>query len=205
MFTGIIEEIGKIAQVKRSGKSLILSIKTKSILEDTKLGDSISVDGVCLTVTSIKNSVFTADVMPETYKISTLKTLKPNTYVNLERAARVDSRLGGHIVTGHIDTIAIIKKIKQSENAKLFELQIQNQEYEVSIKDSISINGISLTVQDISNNTITVSIIPHTVLETTLQYKTVNSIVNIEYDTLKKQKRISNSITMKYLEANGFL
>ena len=166
MFTGIIEETGKILTITEK----IVVIEADVVLKDTKIGDSIAVNGVCLTVTDLKNNSFSADISPETYKITALKELKTNSIVNLERAMAADGRFGGHIVSGHVDSIAKIISIeKQSEfyNIKI-ELNDSSSKYVVK-KGSITIDGISLTVAEIQNNIISIAIIPHTYENTNLK------------------------------------
>lgn len=208
MFTGIIEEVGKINTITQSE----VIIQANKILEDTKLGDSIAVNGVCLTVTDIKPDEFTADVSKETLKITTLSQLKQNDNVNLERALTLNSRLGGHIATGHIDTIAKIHSIIP-EN-EFFNLKISipsGYEKYIVKKGSITIHGISLTIAEIQNNIISVAIIPHTYNNTALKDLKANDNVNIEFDILAKyvEKNLSttnnSNITVDFLQRNGFV
>ena len=208
MFTGIIEETGKILTITEK----IVVIEADIVLKDTKIGDSIAVNGVCLTVTDLKNNSFSADISPETYKITALKELKTNSIVNLERAMAANGRFGGHIVSGHVDSIAKIISIeKQSEfyNIKI-ELNDSSSKYVVK-KGSITIDGISLTVAEIQNNIITLAIIPHTYENTNLKTHQKDDLVNIEVDILAKyiEKFLSTGdnksrIDMEFLQRNGF-
>ena len=206
MFTGIIEEIGKISSITKS----TITIKSKTVLEDAKLGDSIAVNGVCLTIVNLKKDEFTANISDETFKITNFSELKSGDFVNLERALSLSSRLGGHIVTGHIDTVGeIVSIINKNE---FYDLSIKfdkNFENYVVKKGSITINGISLTIAEI-NNTVSVAIIPHTFNNTILKTLKPKDSVNIEFDILAKyvEKNLStknNSITMNFLEENGFV
>ncbi len=208
MFTGIIEETGKILTITEK----IVVIEADIVLKDTKIGDSIAVNGVCLTVTDLKNNSFSADISPETYKITALKELKTNSIVNLERAMAANGRFGGHIVSGHVDSIAKIISIeKQSEfyNIKI-ELNDSSSKYVVK-KGSITIDGISLTVAEIQNNIITLAIIPHTYENTNLKTHQKDDLVNIEVDIFAKyiEKFLSTGdnksrIDMEFLQRNGF-
>lgn len=207
MFTGIIEEIGEISSITKS----TITIKSKTVLEDAKLGDSIAVNGVCLTIVNLKKDEFTANVSEETFKITNFSELKSGDFVNLERALSLSSRLGGHIVTGHIDTVGeIVSIINKNE---FYDLSIKfdkNFENYVVKKGSITINGISLTIAEINNNTVSVAIIPHTFNNTILKTLKPKDSVNIEFDILAKyvEKNLStknNSITMNFLEENGFV
>ncbi len=207
MFTGIIEEIGKISSITKS----TITIKSKTVLEDAKLGDSIAVNGVCLTIVNLKKDEFTANVSEETFKITNFSELKSGDFVNLERALSLSSRLGGHIVTGHIDTVGeIVSIINENEFYDLSVKFDKNFENYVVKKGSITINGISLTIADINNNSVSVAIIPHTFNNTILNTLKSKDSVNIEFDILAKyvEKNLStknNSITMNFLEENGFV
>lgn len=207
MFTGIIEEIGEISSITKS----TITIKSKTVLEDAKLGDSIAVNGVCLTIVNLKKDEFTANVSEETFKITNFSELKSGDFVNLERALSLSSRLGGHIVTGHIDTVGeIVSIINKNEFYDLSVKFDKNFENYVVKKGSITINGISLTIADINNNTVSVAIIPHTFNNTILNTLKSKDSVNIEFDILAKyvEKNLStknNSITMNFLEENGFV
>lgn len=215
MFTGIVEEIGIIQNVKRNNKSSILTIQGKKIFEDIHIGDSISVNGVCLTVTTFSNETFTADVMNETLSRSSLGNLKKGSYVNLERAMSVNSRFGGHIVSGHIDGTGKIIKIEKDDNAIWYTIAVEDNLMKYIVeKGSIAIDGISLTIAKVNEKNFSVSIIPHTAQETILSHRLVGDIVNIENDvigkyvenliTFEKSKKDESNITMDFLIKNGF-
>ncbi|SFJ72278.1 riboflavin synthase alpha chain [Terrisporobacter glycolicus] len=215
MFTGIIEEIGIIKNVKKNNKSSIITIQGKKIFEDISIGDSISVNGVCLTVTTFSNEIFTADVMNETLSRSSLSSLQNGSYVNLERAMSASGRFGGHIVSGHIDGTGKIIKIKRDDNAIWYTVTVEDNLIKYIVeKGSIAIDGISLTVANVNENSFSVSIIPHTSQETILSHRLVGDIVNIENDiigkyvekliTFEKNKKDESNITMDFLINNGF-
>ena len=208
MFTGIIEEVGKVSTI--TDEKIIISAQT--VLNGTKIGDSIAVNGVCLTVTKINTNSFEADISPETMKVTSLGNVKTGSAVNLERAMRADGRFGGHIVSGHIDGLGKGKSIlKENDFYKIsIELPIELTKYSVK-KGSISIDGISLTIADIKDNIITVAVIPHTFRNTNLQNLRIGDFVNIETDILGKyvEKFLSTSdnrtgISMEFLMDNGF-
>lgn len=199
MFTGIVEETGLIKSF--DGKKLVVEC-SKKILEETKIGDSIAIDGCCQTVVSLGINTFCADVSKETLKIT--KGFKSNEYVNLERALTPQSRMGGHIVQGHVDGVA--KYLGMSR----FELPSELAKY-VVYKGSITINGVSLTVADIVKNIFSVAIIPHTLENTTLKYLEPGDFANIETDILGRyvEKFLStpnnSNITENFLKENGFI
>ncbi|CAG9609825.1 riboflavin synthase [Pseudoneobacillus rhizosphaerae] len=217
MFTGIIEEIGSISNIKQTGESIIMTIDAKKILKDVQLGDSIAVNGVCLTVTSFSEKQFTVDVMPETVKATSLRALKRGSKVNLERAMAAGGRFGGHFVSGHADGLGVIKSKKPVDNAVYYEIEVSNDILQFIIyKGSITVDGTSLTVFGLSENSFTISLIPHTTSETIIGLKGTGDIVNIECDMLGKyidhflSKRFNGSpnrkttITSQFLEENGF-
>lgn len=212
MFTGIIEEIGVIKNIKRGTKSSILTIEGNVIFEDLKLGDSVAVNGVCLTVTTINKNTFTADVMFETLNRSSLGSLNIGSNVNLERAMSANGRFGGHIVSGHIDGTGKIINKKVVDNAVLYYVSADKKILNYIIeKGSIAIDGISLTIVDITNSYFSVSIIPHTLSNTILIQKNIGDIVNLENDCIGKYvKRFmsieekSSNITEEFLMKNGF-
>lgn len=215
MFTGIVEEMGKVDRIYIGGHSGKLRIKADKVLKGTIIGDSIAVNGVCLTVTDMDDNSFEADVMAETFKRSSLSMLKSGSYVNLERAMTPSGRMGGHIVSGHIDTTADIIEIRTDENAIWYTLKIEPEYLKYIVeKGSVAIDGTSLTVAYVDNKSFKVSIIPHTQSETIMQYKKAGDIVNIECDIIGKYvesllKFDNNStknkgITMDFLIENGF-
>ena len=187
MFTGIIEEIGSVKRVSVGGKSGSIEIAAKKVLEGTKVGDSIAVNGVCLTVTSLGSSSFTADVMAETLRRSSLDSLSLGNGVNLERAMAADGRFGGHLVSGHIDGTGTISKMQKEENAVWVHIQANSEILNLIVeKGSIAIDGISLTVAGVSDSEFSVSVIPHTAKETTLLSKKAGDTVNLENDIIGK-------------------
>lgn len=216
MFTGIIEETGTIRAITLSGNSGQIQISAKKILEGTNIGDSISVNGVCLTVISLRPDGFTADVMAETVRRSSFSDAGPGDRVNLERAMPADGRFGGHFVSGHIDGTGTIQSMEREENAVwvTVEAPVSILRYIVE-KGSIAIDGISLTVAYVDDEVFKVSVIPHTGEETTLLKKQPGDRVNLENDIIGKYvgKLMGfggadcgpeSGITMKFLEENGF-
>ncbi len=190
MFTGIVEELGQVKALSLHGNSGTLTIKAKKVLEGTKIGDSIAVNGVCLTVTSMKNNEFSADVMAETVRRSSLGSLQNGSYVNLERAMAADGRFGGHIVSGHIDGTGWIEFMKREENAVWVTIACGEKILDLIVeKGSICIDGISLTVASVTDRNFSVSVIPHTGEETTLLKKKAGDPVNLENDIVGKYIR----------------
>ncbi len=169
MFTGIVEEVGTIQNIQLSGSSGSLEIRAKKVLEGTRIGDSIAVNGVCLTVTGLRPKGFTADIMAETVRRSSLSRSSRGTRVNLERAMAADGRFGGHIVSGHIDGVGTIDSMRREENAVWVTITADPAILHLIVeKGSICIDGISLTVAKVTSETFSVSVIPHTGEETTL-------------------------------------
>ncbi|HCW79644.1 MAG TPA: riboflavin synthase [Ruminococcaceae bacterium] len=187
MFTGIIEEIGTVRSIKKNTHSAVLTVKASKVLDDLNMGDSIAVNGVCLTVVSITDSLFSADVMHETVNCSNLWNLKAGDMVNLERAVMLNGRLGGHIVSGHIDGTGVIRSIKKDENAVWFTIRAPKLilRYVVE-KGSVAIDGVSLTVASVTENDFGVSVIPNTVKCTALGKKHTGDVVNLENDCVGK-------------------
>lgn len=215
MFTGIIEEIGTIESVQSSKEAIVFTIGAKRILKDVSLGDSISVNGVCLTVTQYTASSFSVDVMPETVRSTSLSQLKKGSPVNLERAMAANGRFGGHFVSGHVDGIGKIIKKQQVSNAVYYEIQVPEELTSTLIhKGSITVDGISLTIFGLEDQKVVISIIPHTLGETILGTKGVGDIVNIECDLVGKyiKKFVTqqgspkgSSLSKSFLEENGFV
>ena len=204
MFTGIIEEVGRLKNLS-GGR---IEIFCEKILEDVKIGDSISVNGICLTVVDFGENFFAADVMPETFR----KTSLADKNFNLERAVKVGDRLGGHIVSGHIDGVGKILSIRAEGNALLIDVAAENFLLkQIAPKGSVALDGISLTVVDAGSENFSVSMIPHTRAVTNFKDKRVGSLVNIETDVLVKYvERLMNfkaapDVTKNFLEENGFL
>ncbi|GAB6137425.1 riboflavin synthase [Halanaerobaculum tunisiense] len=187
MFTGIVEELGEVTRIKRGSKSIELVIAADKILEDIQLGDSIATNGVCLTVTEFNEQQFSVDVMPETMRKSSLGDLKVGDNVNLERALQVGDRLGGHLVSGHIDGVGEIVGYTKEDNALLVTIKPEAELLKYVIpKGSIAIDGISLTIAQLEEPTFAVSIIPHTAQVTVLGNKDVGDQVNLEADMIGK-------------------
>lgn len=187
MFTGIVEELGTVKHLQKGVKSVVLTIEAHRVLSDASVGSSIAVNGVCLTVTSFSQTNFTADVMHETLKRSSLGSLAVGSKVNLERAMAANGRFGGHIVAGHIDDTGIISTIKKDDNAVWYTIETTDMLLRYVIaKGSIAIDGISLTVATLNKTGFSVSVIPHTLKNTVLAYKKVGDVVNLENDCIGK-------------------
>ena len=218
MFTGIVEEAGTIKKLIISGNSGQIAVRAKKVLEGTKIGDSIAVNGICLTVTSLQVDGFTADVMAETVRRSSLAECSTGDEVNLERAMAANGRFGGHIVSGHIDGTGVITSYRREENAVWVAIETVPEILNLIVeKGSICIDGISLTVAKVGNTDFQVSVIPHTGEETTLLKKKPGSRVNLENDIVGKyiqklmglepaikDNKQSSGITMEFLEEYGF-
>jgi riboflavin synthase len=222
MFTGLIEEIGTMKHISRQGEAMVLTIEAARILDDVHIGDSISVNGVCLTVVSYDHSSVKMDVMPETFRKTNLKQLQPGGKVNLERAMKADGRFGGHIVQGHVDSTGSITSRYNEHNAVVFTIQVPDAvllRYVIP-HGSITVDGISLTVVNAGSDSLTISIIPHTLSQTTLQHKQAGDTVNLEFDVLGKyverllaspnpegrdDPKRKGTITANFLSENGFI
>ncbi len=211
MFTGIVEELGTVSGITRGSKESRIEINCSKVLEDVRIGDSIAVNGVCLTVVEFNEKSFKADVMNETFARSSLSDMKANTRVNLERAMALGDRFGGHIVSGHIDGVGTIKSVKRDANAHWFEISTDASIMEGIVeKGSIAIDGISLTVASVYGGSFSVSVIPHTLAETTLGYKGPRDVVNLENDLIGKYIKEyvkpvkGGGLTREYLISNGF-
>ena len=219
MFTGIIEETGTVQSVRKGVHSAVLTIQASQIMDDVRLGDSIAVNGVCLTVTSRTATTFSADVMHETLNRSSLGNLRNGSMVNLERAMLAGGRFGGHIVSGHIDGTGTISQIQKDDNAVWYTIKTGPSILRYIIeKGSIAIDGISLTVASLSDTDFSVSIIPHTASHTTLQGKKPGDVVNLENDCIGKyvekllqpapqddKQPKQSGITMALLAQSGYL
>jgi len=214
MFTGIIEEVGTVSRVQHSDNASFIEIQAKKVLEDVHLGDSIAVNGVCLTVTHFGGGVFRADVMNETLSRSSLGSLTNGSPVNLERAMAANGRFGGHIVSGHIDGTGIITDIKNDGIAVWYTVSAAPELLRYIVeKGSIAIDGISLTVAKVTDTSFSVSIIPHTAAQTILSTKKTGDTVNLENDIIAKyaeklmkpaETPKTGGITMDFLAKNGF-
>lgn len=215
MFTGIVEEVGKVEQIKRGRYSAVLTIQAEQVLKGTKVGDSIAVNGICLTVTQLFPNAFSADVMHETLDRSSLAQLKYGSRVDLERAMLANGRFGGHIVAGHVDGVGKIVHIRRDDTAIWYTIQAQPQimRYVVE-KGSIAVDGISLTVAAVTRTDFSISAIPHTVKETVLCERKEGDLVNLETDIIGKYvekllcreegQQGKNTITKEFLSRYGF-
>ncbi|ANX11045.1 riboflavin synthase subunit alpha [Fictibacillus arsenicus] len=216
MFTGIIEELGTIKSINKGNETIVLTISAEKVLQDVNLGDSIAVNGVCLTVTSYNSSQFTVDVMPETFRTSTLKLLNNRDPVNLERAMAAGGRFGGHFVSGHVDGTGQITEKRPEKNAIYYTISLPDHLMRYfMLKGSVCVDGTSLTVFDVTKNTITVSLIPHTADHTILGKKTTGDLVNIECDMLakyvsrmlspeKEKTKQKSKLSLDFLQEHGF-
>lgn len=213
MFTGIIEEIGTIRNIRMGTASCVLTVAAEKVLTDAHIGDSIAVNGTCLTVCAFDGKRFSADVMPETMRRTNLGKLVPGSPVNLERAMAADGRFGGHIVSGHIDGTGQIRSLKREDNAVWVTIAASPEILRYIVeKGSIAIDGISLTVARVSPQDFAVSVIPHTGEETTLLHKKPGDIVNLECDIVAKyvekllgKDTAKGGITPQFLAEYGFI
>ena len=199
MFTGIIEEIGKIEQTSPIAGGFNLKISAQKVTEDIQVNDSICVDGVCLTVIKFDKYNFWVDAVGSTLQKSTFAAIKNSQLVNLERSVRLSDRLGGHLVQGHANGVGYISGIEKPGENYFFKFVIPNEIQKYLIKEgSVAINGISLTIADLVNDEIIISVIPHTWENTNLKYKKLNDKVNVEIDILAKyvEKLLSNSSSL---------
>lgn len=215
MFTGIIEEIGTVTAIRRGAASSVLTIEGRIIFEGLKTGDSVAVNGVCLTVRSLEKRAFVADVMHETLNRSSLGTLRAGGRVNLERAMPADGRFGGHIVSGHIDGTGVVRNIRRDDNAVWYTVAADEKILRYIVeKGSVALDGVSLTVVSVSDGGFSVSVIPHTADSTTLSERRSGDVVDIENDLVGKyvEKLLSrgeaapksSGITSEFLSRFGF-
>lgn len=216
MFTGIIEESGKVIIINKDSKSAKIKIEASLVTEDLNIGDSVAVNGVCLTIVEFSKKHLTAEVMHETLEKTSIRTLKPGDVVNLERALKADGRFGGHIVTGHVDGTGTILVKRKEGIAEIFDIAypLEFKKY-IAKKGSVAIDGISLTVVEINNDYFRLSLIPHSLKMTTLGFKKAGDIVNIEIDVLaryienlfttKHKEERKPDISEKFLIENGFM
>lgn len=222
MFTGLVEEVGVLASITGNDQASRLVIRAQRVLEGVKLGDSIAVNGICLTVTSFSERHFSVDVMPETMKKTSLRHLRPGQRVNLERAMRLGDRFGGHIVSGHVDGTGTILSREPHANAVLFRIEASPELLRYVIRQgSICVDGISLTVVDVADAHFSVSIIPHTLAATSLQDRRAGDQVNLETDIIGKYvERLlchrgqpagnqaeakGGKLSLAFLQENGFV
>lgn len=211
MFTGIVEELGSVKALRRDAGAARLTISASAVLEGTVLGDSISVNGVCLTVVDLNKNEFYADVAVETLKVTNLGDFKIGMQVNLERALQLSARIGGHLVSGHVDTVGRIRERRVEGNGwRIFIDAPETVLRYVIKKGSIAIDGISLTVADVDKTGFSIAVIPHTAKLTTLGYKSAGDSVNLESDIIGKyverllSGRVEGNVSLELLKQNGF-
>lgn len=215
MFTGLVEDIGRVLSIKKQPDAIQLSISASLLSDGTSLGDSIAVNGVCVTVTGQSRAAFTADVMPETIKATTLKYLRRGDSVNIERAMRADGRFGGHFVTGHVDGIGRIVRVTPKGNAHYYDIEAARDLLSgLAKKGSVAVDGTSLTVFEAGETAFTISLIPHTSGHTILGNKRAGDLVNIECDVMQKyidrrqnikKEEKKPTLTFQVLKENGFI
>ncbi|GIO30817.1 MULTISPECIES: riboflavin synthase [Paenibacillus] len=218
MFTGLVEEVGILDGIARQGEAMVLTIKASAIMDDVKVGDSIAVNGVCLTATKIGDGAFSVDVTPQTYRHSNLGLMKPGNRINLERAMKANGRFGGHLVQGHADMTGTVRRLSKEQNAVLIDIAPNKPDLNKFIipQGSVTVDGVSLTIARTDGESFTVSVIPHTLAETGLSGLKAGSIVNIECDIIGKYVhallgqsasgagRDRSGITLDMLASNGF-
>ena len=220
MFTGLVAELGTVQRLARQGNSYHLTVGAKKVLDKLKIGDSVAVNGACLTVVRMDEGGFTADVMPETVRLTNIGSLQPGSKVNLERTLRLCDGLDGHIVSGHVEGLGTISEQRPEGIAVVVTIATPPELLKYIIKKgSIAIDGISLTVTEVTDTSFSVSLIPHTAKETTLGFKKVGDSVNLETDILgkyvermltwnnvaKEQASPADALDKKMLLENGFL
>lgn len=213
MFTGIIEEVGTITEVHPKSNGVAVRINAETVLEDAKIGDSIAVDGPCLTVRSLDDNGFVADISAETCRRTTLRSCKVGSLVNLERSLRLGDRLGGHLVLGHVDEVATISGWKNEGSSVIMRVTVSPKvKPYVAYKGSIAVDGVSLTIANVTNNCFEVALIPHTLEVTTLGRKQNGDDVNIEVDVMARyietlmqnQVPSSKTIDLTFLQEHGY-
>ncbi len=211
MFTGIVEEMGSVKALRREAGAARLSVSASVVLEGTAIGDSICVNGVCLTVVDIGKAEFSVDVAPETLKITNLGELRIGQMVNLERALKLSARIGGHLVTGHVDAVGRVREKRQEGNSWRVFIEAPDRALRYVIKKgSIAVDGISLTVADVDKYGFSIAMIPHTAKLTTLGFKAAGDSVNLETDIIGKyverllSGRMEGSVNLELLKKAGF-
>jgi len=211
MFTGIVEEMGSVKAIRHEAGAARLTVSASMVLDNTKLGESICVNGVCLTVVEMGKSEFSADVAPETLRVTNLGELRSGSKVNLERALQFSARIGGHLVTGHVDAVGGIREKRQEGNSWRIFIETPEQALRYIIKKgSIAIDGISLTVADVDNTGFSIAMIPHTAKLTTLGFKSAGDRVNLETDIIGKyverllSGRVEGGVSLELLKKSGF-
>lgn len=212
MFTGIVEEVGTVAALEKRGEKIVLRVRAETVLEDTKIGDSIATNGVCLTVTSMAEGTFTADMMTVTAKKSALDRLRPGSAVNLERALLPTTRMGGHIVQGHVDTVGKVQGIEPNEGGYLLHIAVESAwaPYFVA-QGSVTLNGVSLTLARAGRSDFSVSLIPETLRSTNLGGLKPGDPITVEFDIVGKYLLRQNEVAeeaspldMNFLRKHGF-
>ena len=212
MFTGIVEEVGTVAALEKRGEKIVLRVRAETVLEDTKIGDSIATNGVCLTVTSMAEGTFTADMMTVTAKKSALDQLRPGSAVNLERALLPTTRMGGHIVQGHVDTVGKVQGIEPKEGGYLLHIGVEPAwaPYFVA-QGSVTLNGVSLTLARVGRSDFSVSLIPETLRSTNLGELKPGDPITVEFDIVGKYLLRQNEVAeeaspldMNFLRKHGF-
>ena len=212
MFTGIVEEVGTVAALEKRGEKIVLRVMAQTVLEDTKIGDSIATNGVCLTVTSMAEGTFTADMMTVTAKKSALDQLRPGSAVNLERALLPTTRMGGHIVQGHVDTVGKVQGIEPKEGGYLLHIGVEPAwaPYFVA-QGSVTLNGVSLTLARVGRSDFSVSLIPETLRSTNLGELKPGDPITVEFDIVGKYLLRQNEVAeeaspldMNFLRKHGF-
>ena len=214
MFTGIVEELGTVKEIQRSAQAGTLTIAASEVLSESNIGDSIAIDGACLTITNLTHDSFTADVSAETLRRTTLGSLRPGDTVNLENTLRLADRLGGHLVLGHVDEVGTISGWQDEGTSSLMRVSISQQAMRyVVYKGSVCVDGVSLTISNLFDDGFEVALIPHTKGVTTLGHKRVGAHVNIEVDLLGRYiERLltypsaeGSSINMDFLAEHGYI
>lgn len=217
MFTGLVAELGSVQKLVRQGNSYHLTVSAKKVMDNLKIGDSVAVNGVCLTVVELDGFSFTADVMPETVRLTNIGLLTNGSRVNLERTLRLCDGLDGHIVSGHVEGLGTISGKRPEGIAVVTTIEAPAELLKYIIKKgSIAIDGISLTVTEVTEHSFSVSLIPHTAKETTLGFKAVGEKVNLETDIIgkyvermlsfgNKQEGQANPVDANFLAKHGFL
>ena len=212
MFTGIVEEVGTVRSIRPGAASFVVDVAASTVTDDAAVGDSILTDGVCLTITALRRDGFTADAMPETVRRTTLSERRPGDRLNLERAMTLSSRLGGHLVSGHIDGVGTVTSVTPEDNALVVELEAPEAVTRVTVdQGSVAVDGVSLTVVSIAGDRLRVSLIPHTAAITTLGRLRAGSRVNLEADLIAKYvfafvsgRKPTDGLTWEKLAEAGF-
>lgn len=212
MFTGIVEEVGRLRRLEASGRSAVLEVEAHVVIEGTRVGDSVCTAGVCLTVTRLAGDRFWADAQPETVRRTTLAGLRPGDALNLERALSLGGRLGGHLVQGHVDGVGTVASVRRDDTALVLDIQAPREVSRLSVaQGSIAVDGVSLTLAAVDGELLRVSLIPLTAAATTLAALRNGDRVNLEADligkyvaTLLGRGRVSEGLTWEKLAEAGF-